>query len=204
VYRILLYPVIVLAFVLGCGEQPSPTSLADELPVPSLSVERGTAPVSSIGFFGFHDLPFRLFIGVTVENLLDGVCTGTPFDTARVNQLVVTRPDGSMKQQLKGRVNVVVVKGVSGLQSFCEDPSAASIYTGTARLLLNDSDVDLSGRGADAVQIHVVGTVSSENGRRYHLVGFNQGVVAPEFTSTDNFFSFRHDVAKIKLTPLGR
>ncbi|MBA3555459.1 MAG: hypothetical protein H0W29_11945 [Gemmatimonadales bacterium] len=76
-------------------------------------------------------------------------------------------------------------------------------YTGTARVVLNDSDVDLSGHGADAAMLHVVGTVTGQNGELYHLVLVNQSVVAPEFTSTDDF-TFRHTVFKIKLTPVGR
>ena len=194
---------IALTLALGCGEQPGPTGPAAELPAPSLSIERSTAPVSSGGFFGFHDLPFRIWIGVTVENLVEGICTGAAFDTVRVHQLLVTRPDGSSKQQLKGDVPVVVATGVAGLQSFCDDPSAASTYTGTARFVLNDNDVDLSAHGANAFQIHVVGTVSDDTGRRYHLVAFEQTVISAEFTSTDSY-RLRHVLSKIKLTPIGR
>lgn len=45
--------------------------------------------------------------------------------------------------------------------------------------------------------------MTDQNGQRYHLVAFIQTVVAPEFTSPDDF-EFRHKNAKIKLTPIGR
>jgi hypothetical protein len=49
-----------------------------------------------------------------------------------------------------------------------------------------------------------VGTVSDENGPRYHLVAFDQAVIAAEFTSTEDFYRLRHIVSKIKLMPIGR
>jgi hypothetical protein len=36
-------------------------------------------------------------------------------------------------------------------------------YTGTAELIPNDSDFDLSGPGADAAKMHLVGTVTDES-----------------------------------------
>lgn len=68
--------------------------------------------------------------------------------------------------------------------------------------MVNDSDVDLSGPGADAAQVHPVGTVSDESGQRYRLVSFVQTFVAPEFTSVDDF-EFRRVNVKIQLTPIG-
>jgi hypothetical protein len=47
-----------------------------------------------------------------------------------------------------------------------------------------------------------VGTVTDQNGQRYHVVGINQSIVAPEFTSVDDF-EFTHANIKIKLTPIG-
>jgi hypothetical protein len=46
---------------------------------------------------------------------------------------------------------------------FCQDPSAVPTYTGTAELIPNDSDFDLSGPGADAAKMHLVGTVTDES-----------------------------------------
>jgi hypothetical protein len=76
-------------------------------------------------------------------------------------------------------------------------------YTGTAGVIFNDSDVDLSGAGADASMVHIVGTVTDRNGQKYHLVAMNHAIVPPEFTSTDDF-EFRNGFIKIKLTPIGR
>jgi hypothetical protein len=87
-------------------------------------------------------------------------------------------------------------------ESFCQDPSAVPTYTGTASLVVYDNAFDLSGPGADAAQMHLVGTVTDQTGQRYHLVGINQSIVAPEFTSPEDFV-FRHANIKIKLTPMG-
>jgi hypothetical protein len=143
-----------------------------------------------------------VFSGLTMEVLVSISCTGAPFEVDQVNQLLVTRPHGSTKQQLKGDVNVVVVDLTAFEQSFCQDPSAVPTYTGVVRLIVNDSDADLSGPGADAAQVHVNGTVTDQNGLQYHLVAFIQTVVAPEFTSPDEF-EFHHENVKIKLTPIG-
>jgi hypothetical protein len=101
-----------------------------------------------------------MFLGLTVEDLVRIFCTGTPTDADEVNQLLVTRPDGSTKLQFKGDVNVVVVDLIAFNESFCQAPSAVPTYTGTARLRVNDSDFDLSGHGVDAAQMHLVGTVT--------------------------------------------
>ena len=115
----------------------------------------------------------------------------------------MTRRDGSFKLQYKGEVNVVVVDGAAFDAAFCTDPDAVPTWTGTARLILNDSDFDLTGPGADAAMMHLVGTVTDQGGQRYHLTAINQSVVAPEFDSADDF-EFRHQNVKIKLTPVGR
>jgi hypothetical protein len=195
----LLVPAITCALALGCADSKSPTAptttAAGNL---ANSVERSTVDI----LLGIDDGIQIVFIGGTVEDLVNAFCTGAPFEVDQVTQLLVTRPDGSMKLQIKGDVNVVVMDLTAFEQSFCEDPSAVATHTGTGRLALNDSDLDLSGPGADAAQVHVVGTVTDQGGQRYHLVAFVQSVVAPEFTSPDDF-EFLHGHAKIELTPNG-
>jgi hypothetical protein len=44
--------------------------------------------------------------------------------------------------------------------------------------------------------------VTDQSGQRYHLVAVSLSVVAPEFTSTDEF-EIRHQNVKIKLVPFG-
>jgi len=183
--------------MLGCNDQQySPLGPATD--ALASSVERSTVDIG----FGFDDGIQIVWIGVTVEDLISAFCTGAPFELDQVTQLLVTRPDRSTKEQIKGDVNVVVVDLTAFDQSFCDDPSAVATYTGTARLVINDSDVDLSGAGADASQVHVKGTVTDESGQHYHLMAFQHLLVAPEFTSVDDF-EFRSTHAKIKLTPLG-
>jgi hypothetical protein len=202
-HRSLLLPAAAFAATLslGCSDRQSPTSPADDLPAPAFgaSVERSTTPLG----FAFDDGRHILFLGVTYEALVSIFCTGTPFVVDEVNQLLVTRPDGSTKLQFKGEVNVVVVDLVAFDQSFCQNPAAVPTYTGTARLVLNDGDLDLSGHGADAAQMHLVGTVTGQTGQRYHLVAINHSVIGAEFTSPDDY-TIRHAVQDIKLTPIGR
>jgi hypothetical protein len=64
-------------------------------------------------------------------------------------------------------VSVVVVDLAAFDRFFCQNPASVPTYTGTVRLILNDRDFDLSGPGADAAQMHLVGTVTDQNGRRY-------------------------------------
>jgi hypothetical protein len=193
-----VYATVVLALIaLGCNDQQH--SLMDPTTdPPAFSVERGTAELGFIVDDGIN----IVFIGVTVEDLVSAFCTGIPVEVDQVNELVVTRPDGSTKQQLKGDANVVVMDLAAFEQFFCQDASAVPTYTGTARVVGNDSDADLSGPGADASQLHVVGTVTDASGQPYHLTVVNQGVVAPEFTSVEDF-EFRHTNTKIHLKPIG-
>ena len=174
----LLLPAITGALAVSCADSKSPTAptTLQQLPTnhSAHSVERSTVPFG----FAFDDGRQIFFLGLTFEDLVSIFCTGAPFDVDEVNQLEVIRPDGSQKLQLKGNVNVVVVNLAAFNQSFCQEPSAVPTYTGTARLILNDSDFDLSGPGADAAQMHLVGTVTDQNGQRYHVVGINQSVVA--------------------------
>ena len=150
-------------------------------------------------FAAFDDGRYVVGTAASVEALFSLACTGTPIGVDPVNWLILTRPDGSTKLQVHGEVHVVVAE----LAGFCEDPFAVPAYVGIARLVVDDSDVDLSGSGADAAQVQLVGMVSGESGQRYHLVAFFQTVVGPEFTSPEDFV-FRHLNAKIKLTPIGR
>lgn len=199
--RSLRGPVAALAaaLVLGCGDQQSPVAPV-EPGAPSLgaAVDRSTVPLG----FAFDDGTHILFLGLTEADLISIFCTGDEFDVDEVNQLLVTRPDGSTKLQFKAEVNVVVVDLATFGESFCGDPSAVPTYTGSARLILNDGDFDLSGPGADAAQMHLVGTVTDASGQRYHLVAINQSIVSPEFTSPDDF-EFTHANIQIKLTPIG-
>jgi hypothetical protein len=196
-----LFPAITVALTLGCADSQSPTTPTT---VPSVAAENSARiDRGTVGFgFGMDDGSLIVFAGLTVEDLISIFCTDTPFEVDQVNEFVVTRPDGSLKLQLKGDVNVVVLDFAAFEQSFCQDPSAVPTYTGIAQLILNDSDVDITGPGADASMLHLVGTVTDQNGQRYHLVVINQSIVAPEFTSPDDF-EFTHTNQKIKLTPFG-
>jgi hypothetical protein len=201
--RAFLVPAMALtgALVLGCSDQPSPTAPEAGRPLapaPALSVERGT---TNLGF-AFDDGRRVLFLGLTVDDLQAIFCTGGPFDTDEVNQLIVNRRDGSFKLQYKARVNVVIVEGAAFDESFCDEPSAVPTWTGIVRLILNDSDFDLSGPGADAAMMHLVGTVTDLSGQRYHLTAINQSIIAPEFDSPDDF-EFTHANIKIKLKRIG-
>jgi hypothetical protein len=197
--RLLLLPVSGLAcsLALACADrQQLPTAPAADLSSPSLGVERGTAPLG----FGFGDEKSIVFIGSPVEDLVSFFCTGTEINVDLLNSLLVIRPDGSLKQQLKGddRVAVLLIDPTTFPGAFCEDPNAVPTLTGTAKIMLNDNDVLVSGKRADASQVHVVGMVTDENGQLYHLVAFADQVLAPGPDAV-----VQHTEVQIHLTPVG-
>jgi len=178
--------------VLGCGEQQSPTAPAAPLnPSFSAEVDRSPAPFG----FAFGGDGRILVIGLTIEDLL-AICSNNEPNIDLLDQLAVTRPDQSIKLLLRGKdVNVFVLDSPTSVP--CDELLDVPRFTGTARVLYTDSDLDLSGHGADASMIQVTGTVTDESGQLYHLVALNHQVVDPSNTSFDNF-------QKIRLTPIGR
>jgi hypothetical protein len=182
---------LTAALLTGCSEQQSPTTPADT-PPPSLSIDRGTTPFG----FSFDDAQRQVFIGLTYEDLIRIYCTETDFDVDEVKEFIVHRPDESAKVLLRGEVNVVVVEKSHEGEVNCDDVLAAPHLTGTARVMVNDSDADFSGHGAAAIQLQVVGTVTDEAGQHWHLVAITHQVVDPSNTSSNNW-------VKINLTPIG-
>jgi hypothetical protein len=180
-----------VALMTGCSEQRSPTAPADPH-APVLSVERGPAEFGG----GFDDGSRVLFAGLTLENLTNLFCE-EPFDLDQLSALAVIRPDGSIKEQLRGEANVVVVLAPPEVALTCEGLRTAPHLTGTARVIINDSDVDGSSPGAGAFQFHVVGTVTDDSGERFHLAAFIQGVFPPGSAEPS------HLTTKIHLTPVG-
>jgi len=63
------------------------------------------------------------------------------------------------------------------------------------------STVSDSGQGPDATGFRLIGTVTDENGQRYHLVAVFLGTVASGSTLKD--FIVENRAAKIQLTPIG-
>jgi len=63
------------------------------------------------------------------------------------------------------------------------------------------STVSDSGQGPDATGFRLIGTVTDENGQRYHLVAVLPGTVASGSTLKD--FIVENRAAKIQLTPIG-
>ena len=192
--RSLLFSTIAIAgpLVFGCADQQSPTAPVDP-PTPSLSVERST---QHFGYGGGDDQHVVIF-GATAENWAAFCATGAEsWDAWTV--LTVTRPDGSQKVGWQGSGLHVLVWNLPA--DICaESPD----YTGTARLVLADSDLDLSGHGADGTGQTGTGTVTDASGQRYHLLWVNRNTVAVEFTSDQEDFVFDQHMFKIQLTPIG-
>ena len=136
-----------VALMTGCAEQRSPTAPADPH-APVFSVERGPAEFGG----GFDDGSRVLFAGLTLENLTNLFCED-PFDVDQLSALAVIRPDGSIKEQLRGEANVVVVLAPPEVALTCEGMRTAPHLTGTARVIVNDSDVDGSSPGAGAFRL---------------------------------------------------
>ena len=194
---------LVGTLALGCGDQQSPTAPTD-FSSPSF---RATVARSSANFgFAFGNEERSVLIGGTAENWAAFCATGAEvWDTWEI--LLITRPDGSQRNTVKGENMNILVWNLPGATPFAGDICSASPdYTCTGKIVLTDSDVDLSGHGADATGQMVTGTVTDASGQRYHLVAVLRATVAPEIT-LDNFVFDEHfitRVAKIQLTPIGQ
>ena len=164
---------------------------------PSLEVVRGTNPY----FCAFTNERYIVFVGLTVEDLLAFFRTGAEFQRDELNQLLVIRPDGSIKEQFRGDDVSIVVRDRQLPGQFCDDPSAVS-YTGIGRVVGHDSDRDLLGHGADVVRIQVTATVASASDQQYHLTATAHDVLSPNSTWVN--FIFLNQLVGIHLTPVGR
>jgi hypothetical protein len=162
----------------------------------SFSVERATGPFFSIGFTNEQ---YSVIIGATAENWAAFYATGQQtWDDWEI--LTVTRPDGSLKQTLKGPTqHLLVWNQPTDLPPCSESPD----FTGTARFLGTDSDVFLDGRGADASGHRVSGTVTDGSAQRYHFGANFLLTVAPQYNTLDNFGIVFHST-KIRPTPIGK
>jgi hypothetical protein len=183
---------VVLALTLGCNEQQMPMA-PSELPNSSL-VTRTTEHFG----FGFDNGQRLVIIGATLENWFNFCATGEQiWDAWQI--FTVTRPDGSLKQTWKAANHNVLVWDLPA--DACVD---IPDYTGTARMIATDSDVDLTGHGADASGHRVTGIVTDASGQRYHLHAVSLLTVAPEFDSVEEFFEVVFHKQKIKVTPFGQ
>jgi hypothetical protein len=183
---------IVLALTLGCNEQQTP--MAPTEPPTSSLVTRTTEHFG----FGFDNGQRLVIIGATLENWFNFCATGEQvWDAWEI--FTVTRPDESFKQTWKGESQNVLVWDLPA--DACVD---SPDYTGTARMILTDSDVDLTGHGADASGHRVTGTVTDASGQRYHLHAVFLLTVAPEFDSVEEFFDLVFHKQKIDVKPFGQ
>src|SRR5215217_3028822 len=178
-FRPLMLSLLASALALACGEQHSPTAPLDAA-APSLSVER---TIEHFVYGGGDDQHVVIF-GATAENWATFCATQAEnFDAWTV--LTVTRPDGSQKVGWQGTGLHVLVWNLPA--DICAE---APDYTGTAQLVLADSDLDLSGHGADGTGQTGTGTVTDASGQRYRLLWVNRSTVAVEFTSDKDEFVF--------------
>ena len=182
---------VAAVLTVGCVD-PQPMAPTD-LPTSSL-VTRTTEHFG----FGFDNGQRLVIIGVTLEDWFNFCATGEQiWDAWEI--FTVTRPNGSFKQTLKGENQNVLVWDLPA--DACVD---SPDYTGTARMIATDSDVDLTGHGADASGHRVTGTVTDASGQRYHLHAVSLLTVAPEFDSVEEFFEIVFHKQKIKVTPFGQ
>ena len=187
--------VITVPLVLGCADQqPSPMAPAADLPAPAF-VER---TIEHFGL-GFDTEQYTVVTGASLENWEAFCATGAEnWDAFSV--LTITRPDGSQKVTWQANDVHVLIWNLPA-DVCAESPD----YTGTARLVNTDSDVDLSGPGADATGFTTRGTVTDANGQQYHFLLVARATVAPDIT-LDNFVfeeDFKLHAVQLKLTPYG-
>ena len=190
-----LMPVVLAgALSLGCDASTSSTAPADPS-APSLAVERFVVD----GPFIFANDVRQVAVGVSFENVV-AFCTTGARNFEQFEVLQVTRPDGSVKLEGKGRdMHVVVWDVVADPCTMLEAPH----YSGTAHFNSKDNDVDLTGHGADASGFEVNGTVTDASGQAYHLLANFHGTISPKFNNPEEPFDFIGHAATIELTPIG-
>jgi len=183
------------ALALGCADQQHPMAPAAD-PRGRALVDRTTEHFG----LGFDTEQYTVVTGATLENWEIYCATGVEnWDAFTV--LTVTRPDGSQKVTWQADDVHVLIWNLPA--NVCtENPD----YTGTARLVNTDSDVDLSGPGADATGFTTRGTVTDGSGQQYHLLVVGRFTVAPDITLDDFVFDedFIARAVKVQLTPVGR
>jgi hypothetical protein len=197
--RPLMASVLASALALTSCDQQSPTAPADfSRPSFGATTERFTAPTAAVT----GNEQGTIGLGGTAEQWA-ALCAGEEpeedFDLMTV--LIITRPDGSQKVRLKGQNLHILIWDIPGSipfpGDFCgEDP----VYTGTGRIIVTDSDVDLTHPGVDASGSTITGTVTDVAGQLYHLVAPFRFTVAEN--TPDNFVISAH-ASKIQLTPIG-
>jgi hypothetical protein len=150
------------------------------------------------------DERYTVAVGLTFEDVV-AICEGTPFDVPTADQLTVTRPEGqddfeeSFKQLTRAKDLPLTVFESTG--PAC-DLLAVPHYEGTGQAFIEDNDVLLTHNGANSFNIRVRGTVSDEDGQKYHVVGRFHYVVSSASTSANPVFL--NSFVDIKLTPIGR
>jgi hypothetical protein len=190
--RLLAAVALASAVALGCTDQQPPMAPATDLPIASsATADRSTGPFFALGFGNDQ---YTALIGATLENWLTFCQTGEEnWDDWEI--LTVTRPDGSQKTTTKGSAQHLLVW--QNPADLCADTPD---YSGIVRSLATDSDVDLSGNGADASGHRVRGIVSDASGQRYRFHSVFQLTVAPPYT-LDNFVIVWHS-QKITIRPI--
>ena len=199
--RLLPAAVLTVPLVLGCGDQPSPTTPTGDSPsVSTAAFDAGTASVErttlDIGLpIIDEERGLTAVFGNTFAELAV-ICAGGSAPSG-MPVLIVTRPTGAVKLLLKNpEAEVVVWQLVSG--DFCGVLATTEPYAeGTVRLLINDNEASdfPIGPGGNAVSIHAKGTVSVvETGEELGFRAFEHYTLPPGSTSFEDLRLLRSDI----------
>jgi hypothetical protein len=154
---------LLSTLALACDEESSPTSPAENVR-PSL---RATVTRTTEAFFRLEvdDATGLIAVfGLSQEDLA-GLCAGQVVDFDQLRDVIVTRPDGSVKLTVQGRPRVTIYPPTANLTDLCQLTEVTPIATGTVHFSHLDNDVFLSGNGANSFGENLMGTASGSGGR---------------------------------------
>jgi hypothetical protein len=184
------------ALALACGGSQTPTA-SDE--APSLNVVHDTLVVGFIG----GDFHYTVFVGISLEDLIHHCSNpGRPgFNLPTWDELMVNRPNGSIKELLKAKQVDITVFDSPYFPIFADecDPLSSHHYTGAGAAHSTENDQTFTHPGALAATSQVRGTVTGEDGQVYRLLWTTHQVQTVE--GGDHPAKF---IDRIKLTPVPR
>lgn len=190
------------AFALGCGEPAGLASdpLGGSSSKPSLRTEQNPEGSGAFVIHGEQGAFFSaegglaMIIGWTFDEL-DLFCTTGEITIGSLRELLVTRPDGSVKASLHGTQIPLLVWQTENTD-LCQVLDVPHL-TGTGQFFASDNDFFVSGNRTESTVGGVHGQVVSEDGQRFRFTQEFHAVIL----RSGEVHKF---VLDLELTPIGR
>jgi hypothetical protein len=185
---------LVSILALACKDVSSPTlPIEPQSPSLSASVERTTE-----GFFRLEvDEATGLIavFGLSQDDLV-ALCAGQDVVFDQLDDVVVTRPDGSVALSVQGRPRVTIYPPTPDLTDLCQLTEVTPIAKGTVHFSHIDNDVFLSGDRTDSFGENLMGTASGSGGKFFVREKFHATILPSGDLEFRNF--------EFSITPIGK